>query len=391
MHILYVVSRPIEINTSASLRNRATVLGLVENGNTVDIITTEPDKNHLAYDASLSLCDSVRTQYIQLGGAQKVASYTRKIPFLRALRRIAYRIVTRYSIYDNLYGFVTHTEAISLKEEKYDLIISSSDPKSSHLFVYNLLKEHEEDFKGKWIQIWGDPFASDITVKSQVHKKRIKKEEHNLLLKADKIVYVSPLTLDVQKKAYSDCAEKMKAYPIPYEKETIYNKAAIDENDIINLLYCGDYDHNVRNILPLYNAVKNMSHVHLTICGNSDSPVDSCEQVTVLSRIPYEQVIQQEKRANILIHLSNIFGSQIPGKIYQLSATNKPILFILDGEKDAIHQYFSQYHRFVFAENTSSDITSVLQTMISNIDTTEYLPLKDFDKRHIASCIVSFD
>ena len=48
MKILYVVSRPLEINTSASIRNRATILGLVENGHTVDLFTTEPDRNHLS-------------------------------------------------------------------------------------------------------------------------------------------------------------------------------------------------------------------------------------------------------------------------------------------------------------------------------------------------------
>ena len=47
MKILYVVSRPLEINTSASIRNRATIEGLVELGHNVNIITTEPDENIL--------------------------------------------------------------------------------------------------------------------------------------------------------------------------------------------------------------------------------------------------------------------------------------------------------------------------------------------------------
>ena len=46
MKILYVVSRPLEINTSASIRNRATIEGLVELGHNVNIITTEPDEKH---------------------------------------------------------------------------------------------------------------------------------------------------------------------------------------------------------------------------------------------------------------------------------------------------------------------------------------------------------
>ena len=55
MRILYVVSRPLEINTSASVRNHATISGLIQNGHQVTLVSASPDKNHEAYDPTLSV------------------------------------------------------------------------------------------------------------------------------------------------------------------------------------------------------------------------------------------------------------------------------------------------------------------------------------------------
>lgn len=388
MKILYVVSRPLEINTSASIRNRATILGLVDNGHEVEVLTTEPDRNHPAFDGQMSVDDVARMHYVKLGGSQRIARMGRKVAFLRPIKDLAYRWMTRHEVYDNLKGIITHTDAISLQNAQYDLIISSSDPKSSHLFVYELLQQQRSGFKGRWIQIWGDPFASDITFKADSKRKKVRHEEHKLLKCADKIVYVSPLTLRDQKVAYPDCADKMFDCPIPYEHEVIYEINPVRERSTVNLLYCGDYISRVRDIMPLYDAAQEVTRVHLTICGDCDNPVESCENVTVYPRVPHAEVIQKEREADILVHLSNRHGSQIPGKIYQLAATNKPILFILDGASDQLLSVFGKYERFVFAQNQKESIAEAVQKMIAEYGLVEYAPVKGFSRKAIAASII---
>ena len=270
MKILYVVSRPLEINTSASIRNRATLLGLLENGHEVELFTTEPDAKHGAYDAAMSVSAEIPTTYVKLGGVQAAARLGRRLKFLKGLRRLAVRMLARREVYDNLKGIASHVGEISLKEKQYDLIVSSSDPKSSHLFVLELLRTQGADFHGKWIQIWGDPFAADITLAAGAKQKAIRAEEHRLLEACDKVVYVSRLTQEMQMKAYPDCADKMTYQPIPYMQATITENRDLTKASQIRLLYCGDYAGNVRNIMPLYEAVKAMSDVHLTVCGASD-------------------------------------------------------------------------------------------------------------------------
>ena len=387
MKILYVVARPLEINTSASVRNRATILGLLENGHDVEILTTAPDSKHSAYDKNMGLSDTVPTTYIHLTGVQSLSRFGHRLKLLKSLRHLAYRFLMKHEIYDNLKSMANHTRAVSLKTRHYDLIISSSDPKSSHLFVSTLLQQQGSYFHGKWIQIWGDPFAGDITLKAKNKVGLIRKEEHRLLLQADKVVYVSELTKIAQQEMYPDCAEKMFSYPIPYMEERITSTRDLQTAEQIRLVYCGDYVSTTRNIMPLYEAVRQMPNVSLTVCGLSDLHLANCENIRVLPRTSYDKVCRLEDEADILVHLSNLRGSQIPGKIYQYSGTNKPILFILDGDTSALLGCFSPYARFTFTENTTGAIENTLEW--AKHDTTKYAPLSNFNKLHIAEQIVS--
>lgn len=385
MNILYVVSRPLEINTSASIRNRATILGFIENGHTVDLFTTEPDKNHSAYDESL-MPEGVNIKYVRLGGTQNLARVGRKMKILKPIKGFVYRWMNRHEVYDNLKGIVNCINDIELKEKKYDVIISSSDPKSSHLFVEKLIERQKDVFKGRWIQIWGDPFLGDITRKDKKNSEIVKREEQRLLSKADKIVYVSKLTKEQQQKLYPESRDKMTYYPIPYMNENIFTLRDLKSVSEVRLAYCGDYNVAVRNILPLYNAVKDMKNIQLTICGGSDKPVESCKNVTVYGRVSFEQVREIEEKADILVHLSNLSGSQIPGKIYQYSGTNKPILFILDGEIEKVKEQFSQYARYSFTSNNEQDIEKTIIEMVNA--NSEFKPVLDFSKTKISKSIL---
>lgn len=383
MRILYVVSRSLQINTSASVRNRATIMGLVENGHEVDLVTSLPDENHMAFDKSMTL-EGVNIIYIKLSGVQSVARLGRKLKFFEPLKRLVISYMDSHNIYDNLQGIVDHVGEINAS--KYDLIISSSDPKSSHLFVDKLIQKGK--YSGRWIQIWGDPFFSDITLPKNARKNDILKEEKRLIMACDRVVYVSKLTLGTQRRLYPDCAKKMIYSPIPFLNEIKEPIKNYSQGDKICLAYCGDYASNVRNIIPLYSAIKEINkNVELVICGNSDLNLEQANNIQIMGRQPYEVVEKIEKEADILVHISNLHGGQIPGKIYQYSGTNKPILFILDGEKDLIRNQFEQYGRYCFADNTKDSILRVLDSLI--IENREYDSVKDFSKSYIAANIVN--
>jgi len=385
MRILYVVSRPLEINTSASIRNKATIEGLIELGHQVDLVTTQYDTNHSNFDKDI-LNENLNVEYLKLGGIQGFAKVGRKYKYLRPIKNMLYNFMSKFEIYDNLKGIVEHSTRIEINDEKYDLIISSSDPKSSHLFIHRIF-EIGLIRDTPWIQIWGDPFLSDITRKNNILSIKIKKEETKLLKYANKVIYVSNLTLNEQQKIYKEFAYKMFYEPIPYVKEELY-PITLKQNKSLTFLYCGDYSSNIRTIKPLYDAINNTSH-KLIICGNTDLKLKSTDRIKIYPRVSYEKTKEFESKCDVLVHLSNNRGTQIPGKLYQYSGTNKLILFILDGNTQLIKESFSKYHRYVFSENKVENIESTIFDIAQDIYSETQFVVKDFSPKIIANRIIN--
>lgn len=391
LHILYVMSRPLEINTSASIRNKATIQGLLLNGYDVHVVTTEPDCNHSAYDCSNSIPEiKESTTFVRLNGKQSLIRFSRKLPFFNFMKKhFARFLLKQNSLYDSFESFCNHTDVVNLKKDKYDFIISSSDPKSSHLFVDKLLGFQREHFNGKWIQIWGDPFFHDMTRRNHNHDNLIIEEERRLLLRADKIVYVSPLTIEEQKQTYPEAASKMFYSPIPYVRKRIYPLKALNTLNAVEILYCGDYDSRIRNIKELIDAVSELNCFYLEIYGGSDKNYSSFGNITVNGRVPYDLITQKEQEADILVLLCNLSGGQIPGKLYQYSGTNKPILFILDGNTEVIKNCFKKYNRFYFCENNKEAIKESLCCIRDGVSSVKNVPIKEFDPSNVSKQIIN--
>ena len=178
----------------------------------------------------------------------------------------------------------------------------------------------------------------------------------------------------------------MEYTPVPYIKEEIYTKVDLEKKSL-TFLYCGDYHSNVRNIKPLYDAIKETKH-RLIICGNSDVKLENTEHISIYPRVSYEKIKQFEKESDVLVHLSNLKGTQIPGKIYHYSGTNKPILFILDGDKEKIINMFAEYNRYIFTENSISNLNKVLLNISDDKYKETLFSVKKFSPSNIAEEII---
>jgi hypothetical protein len=385
MKILFVVSKSVEVNTSASIRNSAVMSGLMELGHSVTLVSTMPDKKSEYYDDSL-LPEGTKVIYLDNGSSQKIVDWLKRNTLLKPLKRVVSKHKSATEIYDSQKWIINHISEVNFDD--YDCIISSSDPKSSHLFVYEGMIKSAERFgerKKKWIQIWGDPFLGDVSIANIQGRDEIYNEEKKLVAVADLVYYVSTATLEAQKKNYPESADKMKHIPIPYLRKRIFKLRDLQTAKSIELCYCGDYPSSYRDIRPLYDAVNSMDGTHLTICGTSDVKLNETDKVTIMPRQEHRKIEEIEEKADILVHLSNSSGTQIPGKIYQYSGTNKPILFILDGEKEKTCSMFEKYNRFVFTENCVESIKNSIREIRSRAN--KWVPVNDFDKKRIANLL----
>ena len=412
MRVLYVVGTNLRRNTSANISHNAYVQGLFENGCQVEILMSssswgeEDDALPVWTDAKYHIFNSVsfidRVKRVFKNKIDKKVSSNKKIAVTsESTTRVGtqndgFKIIIR-NIIKKMYNFLFNTSDIynldriwlynakKFKETSpYDLVISNSSPASSHKLVLDLFSKKRIS-ETRWIQIWEDPWFFDLY---GGHNEKIRIEEQRLLRAAKEIFYVSPLTLEYQKQHFPDCASKMKHIPLPFLHGSDRKQTANVDN--LKFGYFGDYYSKTRNLKPFFDAVVE-SDTRAYISGDSDLRLSSTDNVTVNARVTLDKLNVLQDQVDVLVHLCNLKGGQIPGKIYHYSATDKPILFILDGterEKKIIKDYFNKFNRYHFCDNTKEKIlNSIISFQLGN-EELERHPVSDFAPKKVVAEIL---
>lgn len=387
MKILVVVGYCLQVNSSANLCHISYINGLLDGGHTVDLLTVSNKnlnidkgicmpkvRNIYEYNASLydQLGAKKNTRDVQRTDSVKSKLVSKNRTSLKT--KIKKKIRTVYGIYKTDIIWYLHAKKWKSKDH-YDCVISLAFPPVSHKLVESLL-ESKRLLAQRWIQIWEDPWCADIFGLN--FNDKVKKEEGRLVSLSDVVYYVSPLTLKYQKELFPEFSDKMKWQPLP----SYYKRELIEMNfDRLCFGYFGDYSPHIRNLEPFYNVALTMG-LEVNICGNSSSKFQSDESVRVFSRMGLKELEVYENQTNILVFLCNLRGGQIPGKIYQYAATNKVILFILDGtdeEKETLYKYFSTFNRFIFCDNNEKSIEQTITNLKTNgIAKSYFTPLLNF-------------
>jgi len=199
MKILFLSALPIEMNTSSMIRNISLIKGLESNGVDLSLIIPLKNVNSVFYDDNEEI-NFKNVEIIRYGCTETY----KKIENIKIesqknlLYKFLKKIYKSISINDASKISLKYASNISLKKDFFDIVITSSDPKSSHILFYKYIKRK---IKYKyWIQYWGDPLFADITSRNLLPDFIIKKVEKNILKKGDIILYTSPITLEEQKK-----------------------------------------------------------------------------------------------------------------------------------------------------------------------------------------------
>ena len=403
MKILVVNADCIFVNTSANLCHLAYLKGLTDAGHQVDLLCAGSEYRCVDSDMTLPKNVQCRTypgislyerMSIRYGHnpANNVApisdrsSAENKITLRQRFVRFAKQsVLSLYGVH-GIYSAFVRKAACFQESREYDYIISISTPTASHLLAYRLLKSHHVAAK-HWIQIWEDPWTSDAYGFNG--KDKVFQEEKRLLSFAEKVCYVSPLTLRNQRKLFPESAEKMFWMPLPayYKNDTPVHK--FSGRNIYG--YFGAYYPAARDLQPFYEAAK-AANIETNICGDPANLFSAVAQIHIFPRLTLAELKPIEDGTNVLVFLCNRQGGQIPGKIYQYSATDKTILFILDGTEDeqaVLKDYFGKFNRYVFCRNTVEDLTRAIRQIESgDIGSARNVPLDDFEPAKIVTSIL---
>lgn len=364
MKVLFVTLFPLENNTSVTISNYGILLGLQQLGHDVTILMPHASDTEVSIPYDVSMFRIVRIEGMPF-------NLLRKAPAKQTLWfKIKRKFRKHFEYLDFTRPYLKSVKSVCILNEHFDLIISTSDPKTSHVFVGKLIKQGLS--YDRWIQHWGDPMYGDITRSNSYPNWIIKCFERRIIKMADKVVYVSPFTADMLKSVHPQYKDKIEFVPLPCEE--LDADTLVNTNTILKLVYLGDYSPSIRNILPLYDAVKEMSDVELTIAGISTLRLENTDSITVLPRIPQTQCHQLESEVDVLVTVCNLRGTQIPGKVYYAAASQKHMLVILDGdEKDKLKEYVDSFGRYITCENNVESIRKALSDIRSRKDTTTYV------------------
>ena len=389
MNVLFVTLWPLQSNTSAALRNHALISGLQQIGCMIDVVCIEGEQQNPFFDADMEVNrgdGQIRSHILQYHTSYRKLMRT-QAGLIGKLKQklipIARKWYHRLQLFDYTQQIAKRVKLADLPRHEYDLVISSSDPKTSHLAVQHWLRQGL--ITKRWIQYWGDPLALDITNKHLLPAWYVRRVERTILGDADRIIYVSPFTQKAQSILYPEYKDRMTWLPIPYAKAKCYEHR---KTQFLRIGYFGDYKSSVRNLLPLIEACKrNPQQFQLEIAGNTDLALESTEQITIYPRISAVEVEQLEANCDVLICLLNLKGTQIPGKVYHYAATNKPILILLDGEYQAeMAVYFEQFDRFICCANDANAIASALLEV--HRANRAYVPCESFAAQRVASAFI---
>lgn len=403
LRILFVVGSCLKTNSSANLCHMAYIRGAVDCGCEVDVLSVSdkdmpidlgivlPSKvNWFFYNSALYTRISYRKnkkRNIGISSGNRNNSDELKKETKISLGRL---IKNKYISSQGIFGFDRPwIKKVSKYKNKsiYDIVISLAWPPASHEAARRLLDK--KNIKARcWCQIWEDPWYLDLWMEKDDDKYQMEKR---LISCADRVLYVSPITLEYQRRAFKEYKNKMFWEPLPF----YYNNnqsVAIEKSEDIVFGYYGDYHPNIRNIIPFYEAAREKK-VKVNIYGNPSGLISETDRITIRPRVDLETLHKVEQRTDVLVYLCNIKGGQIPGKLYQYSSTSKKILFILDGTPDEIKKifnYYNKYKRYIFCQNNKMDIEKAIDKIVNNkVEDIKNEPIEDFNPKKIFTDIVN--
>lgn len=392
LRVLVVTGANLKKNESANLSHIAFIKGFCDLGCEVTVISKHSNADII--DESISMPEGADWHQYETSRMYKYISKEKRNSIhheerkeKKSIKILAYTKTREFvkGLY-GVYGFnkiwVNNTVKKFKDSQEYDLMISISTPPEGHEAAYQLRK------KGKvkcrvFAEIWEDPWQLDI-YNGEPNRKLLEVEKR-ITSYADKVFYVSPLTLNYQKQQFPETSGYMDWIPL----------ASYYESDPVSVAgysygYFGTYFPNGRNLRPFYEAARETG-IELYICGSPVYLFEPTNHIHIHDRLPLEELKVYEDKTNVLVFVCNLKGGQIPGKIYQYAATNKKVLFILDGtveEKKILKEYFEQFNRFYFCENEKESIKKAIVDIENDDDISKVTPLHDFDPSEIARRII---
>lgn len=233
-----------------------------------------------------------------------------------------------------------------LREHPVDAVVTTGPPQSMHLIGLGL----KRSLGLKWVADFRDPWTKMFYYKhlslSVLADRRHRALEQSVLDEADAVIAVSPPVRDDFAAATSTPVHLITNGFDPDDFPPRGAQETPDES-LLTIVHTGLFAAD-GNPLKLWEALSERcrsdalfaSRLRIRLCGKTDREVTdsirACglgENLVDLGYLPHEQVVQEQRRASILIlplRREPEYAKVLPGKIFEYLASGRPVLGIGD-------------------------------------------------------------
>lgn len=212
-----------------------------------------------------------------------------------------------------------------------------------------------------------DPITANLSFqKYNIFKRNyLKRLEMNFLKYIDTLIVLNAEIRDY----YLQKFPEMNILVIEQGFDPIYlsdNTRDIKKSEFV-LAYAGQFYKNNREPFELYKAIQHIDYsIKLNVYGGFKKMFQppSDQKFRYGGRISREEIKYVYSNSDILVFIDNKSSIQIPGKLYEILATNKPVLFIYFDEDSPSKKLAMRYDGIFFSKNFYENIVSLITRII---------------------------
>jgi glycosyltransferase involved in cell wall biosynthesis len=256
-----------------------------------------------------------------------------------------------------------------LRKYPYDVIISSSEPRTCHVVAYLLKKQGDLP----WIADYGDPWVYPLSSSPDgpLKKRLLRTVERRMLHSADGVTVTAEGTRDLYLRDYPFLNGDTVHLVTQGFDPGAFVEPANPRNRKFTIVYCGSFYERLRDPMPFLEAVAGFrsEDIEVIVAGRINRFADTLREapyrgrVVFLGFLPHRESLALQKRADLLLHIGNATDVQVPGKIYEYLGARRPILAIEGGGSDPSSALIHRYNRGIVVRNEKEDIAQGLTTL----------------------------
>jgi len=249
---------------------------------------------------------------------------------------------------------------------KYDVVITSHEPGVDSIAGLYLKRKYP---KIKWVADFGDPFVAPYTPKIRRWLDRLLEEK--IYKKANKIIFTSEkVKYEIIKQYPKINCEKIYILPQGFDNNfALECNSYTPNNKELTFCFTGTFYKNSRDPSQFVKALSELKHLNFKIllAGRNEIFLEKFEdikdKVQFFGMLPHRKSLEIQKKTDVLIHITNKYDMQIPGKLYEYFGACRAILCITYNNNDEGAMLVKNLNRGEVVANRKEDIKQVVLKM----------------------------